>query len=106
MINVDQIQTKCSWSTKGLAYGVDSINRSSGVMYADYFYLDIHVRLQKESDNKTRMIVTSELIWEKPCLLKSKVETETSKEMRKYYEIFEKELLSEKSNPSKRKVFL
>ena len=37
-----------TFSNLGLAYGVDSINRTSGAMYTEYFYLEIHVRLEKE----------------------------------------------------------
>ena len=37
----------------------------------------------------------AEVIWEKPCLLKGKVETETMSGTKKYYEVFEKELYTE-----------
>ena len=72
-IVVDQVQTKCTWSTPGLAYGVDSVNRTSGAMYTEYFYLEIHVRFEKEAEEKTRLVVVAEVIWEKPCLLKSRI---------------------------------
>merc|ERR1712223_362895 len=52
-IVVDQVQTRCTWCTPGLAYGVNSVNRTSGAMYTEYFYLEIHVRLEKEGDDKT-----------------------------------------------------
>ena len=69
-IVVDQVQTRCTWCTPGLAYGVNSVNRTSGAMYTEYFYLEIHVRLEKEGDDKTRLSVVADIIWEKPCLLR------------------------------------
>ena len=96
-IVVDQVQTRCTWCTPGLAYGVNSVNRTSGAMYTEYFYLEIHVRFEKEGDDKTRLSVVADIVWEKPCLLKSRVETETMSGTKKYYETFEKELHSEKA---------
>ncbi len=81
----------------GVAYAVDSANRTTGVTYADYFVLNIHHRFTKEEGNKTRINVIAEVIWEKPCLFKSKIETETLSGIKKYYEIFEKELQTEKT---------
>lgn len=100
IINVDQVQN-LTLNSPGLVYEVQSINKSSGVMYADYFYLEINLRLEKESENSTRISVFSELVWEKPCILKSKIETETLSGTKKYYETFEKELLKILVEPEK-----
>ncbi len=37
------------------------------------------------------------LVWEKPCLFKAKIETETLSGIKKYYETFEAELQTEKT---------
>ena len=81
----------------GYAYGVTSTNRSSGVMYADYFMLEVHTRLEKESETKTKLNVIVDITWDKPCLMKSKIETETVSGMKKYYEVFEREIMTEKA---------
>ena len=94
---VDQIQTKCHWSKKGIGYGIDSVVRTTGVLYSDYFYLEIHTRFEKNEESKTRLIVIADIVWEKPCLLKSRIETETMSGTKKYYEVFERELYTEKT---------
>jgi hypothetical protein len=104
MLHVDQVQTKCDWSKSGQAYGVDSISRTTGVMYSDYFHLAVHTRFQKDSEDfgKTRLIVAVNIVWDKPCLWKSKIETETLSGIKKYYETFEKELMLEKTATGKK----
>ena len=103
-LSVDQIQRHHSWSTPGYAYGVTSQNRSSGITMADYFVIEVHTRFEKstelsdESNNSTHIQVIVDIKWEKSAsLLKSKIETETISGMKKYYEIFEEEINSEKN---------
>ena len=104
-LSVDQIQRHHSWSTPGYAYGVTSQNRSSGITMADYFVIEVHTRFEKstelsdESNNSTHIQVIVDIKWEKSAsLLKSKIETETISGMKKYYEIFEEEINSEKNS--------
>ena len=66
-------------------------------MYADYFMLEVHTRLEKESETKTKLNVIVDITWDKPCLMKSKIETETVSGMKKYYEVFEREIMTEKA---------
>ena len=91
---VDQIQTLV-WSKAGLGYAIESIIRTTGVLYSDYFFLEIHTRLEKFGDNQTKFLVLADIVWEKPCLIESRIETETMSGTKKYYEVFEKELCSE-----------
>ena len=91
---VDQSQTLV-WSKVGWGYGIDSIVRTTGVLYSDYFYLEIHTRLEKIEENQTKLVVIADIVWEKPCLIKSRIENETLSGTKKYYEVFEKELCSE-----------
>ena len=49
---MDQDQIKCTWSTPGLAYGVDSVTQSTGIQYADYFHIDCHTRLESFGEKK------------------------------------------------------
>ena len=96
-LNVNQIQTECDWSTPGLVYGIDNWSRTTGMMYADYMHLDIHLRLEKEKEKQTKITVICHIVWDKSTIMKSKIETETYKGTKEYYEVFEKELMSEKS---------
>ena len=48
-----------------------------------------------KGEDKTRLIVVADVIWDKPCLLRSRIETESFSGLKKYYEIFEKELFTE-----------
>ncbi len=41
---VEQTQAKAAYCRRGLVYGVDTVTRNSGVMYADYFIIHIHYR--------------------------------------------------------------
>ena len=91
---VDQIQTLV-WSKAGLGYVIESIVRTKGVLYSDYFFLEIHTRLEKVAENQTKLLVLADIVWEKPCLIQSRIETETMSGTKKYYEVFEKELCSE-----------
>ena len=105
---VDQIQTLV-WSKAGLGYAIESIVRTTGVLYSDYFFLEIHTRLEKFGDNQTKFLVLADIVWEKPCLIKSRIETETMSGTKKYYEVFEKELCSEiqqKTERSRRSMTL
>lgn len=85
-IVVDQDQLKCPWSVPNVIYGVDQVSRSSGIMYTDYFHLDLHTRFEALESNKTRMTVILNQVWEKSCILKSKYETETFNGTKAYYE--------------------
>lgn len=94
MINVNQVQSRCNWSVPGVAYGIDCVTHSSGAIYTDYFYIENHVRLVKEDEKRTKVIAVADIIWEKQCLLKGKIETETNNGTKKLYEFFEKELMA------------
>merc|ERR1712086_1078638 len=48
-------------------------------------------------EDKTRLIVVADVKWDKPCLLRSRIETESFSGLKKYYEIFETELHTEKA---------
>ena len=52
-------------------------------------------------EDKTRLIIVADVKWDKPCLLRSRIETESFSGLKKYYEIFEKELHTEKANTGK-----
>ena len=54
-----------------------------------------------KGEDKTRLTVVADVIWDKPCLLRSRIETESFSGLKKYYEIFEKELHTEKANTGK-----
>lgn len=84
-----------------MAYGVNTTNRSSGAPYADYFFVEAHTRFEKIADRKTKLTVVCTLTWEKPCLFKSKIETETWSGMKKFYEDYEMELQTEKAATGK-----
>ena len=54
--------------------------------------------MQNDGRKKTKMTVIVNQVFEKACLFKSKVETETLNGMRKYYEIVQKELSNNLGN--------
>jgi hypothetical protein len=58
-----------------------------------------------KGEDKTRLTVVADVIWDKPCLLRSRIETESFSGLKKYYEIFEKELHTEKANTGKINYF-
>ena len=43
---VEQTQLRASYCRRGLVYGVDTVTQNSGVVYSDYFVLNIHYRCQ------------------------------------------------------------
>ena len=59
-----------------------------------------------KGEDKTRLIVVADVIWDKPCLLRSRIETESFSGLKKYYEIFEKELFTEIAITGKMHNFL
>ena len=85
---VDLMQIKCPWSLPGQAYGIDTVKRWSGCKTADHFYLNVHVRLEKYEDNKTKLVVMADIVWEKSCMLKSKVEKDILRRIQKFYNVF------------------
>ena len=58
-----------------------------------------------KGEDKTRLTVVADVIWDKPCLLRSRIETESFSGLKKYYEIFEKELYTEKAITGKINYF-
>lgn len=97
-ISVNQAQTRLSWSTPGLAYGVNTVNRSAGAPYADYFFVETHTRFEKvRGENKTKVTILGNLTWEKQCFLRSKIESESWSNMRKFYDEYEQELTAKKT---------
>ncbi len=70
-------------------------------MYADYFHLDLHTRLEKVQHTSTKFIVVANLVWEKQCMLRSKVETESVNGIKKYYETAVAELMEGKTQGGK-----
>ena len=105
VIKVVQTQTKTT-TIPGKLYIVDSVTENSGIMYADYIRVPIQWRFIredlfngdrsiKENKRKTRLQITYEVEWVKACLMKGKVETETYNNLKKFYEVLEKELRSD-----------
>ena len=43
-VHVEQTQVKQGYSSKGLVYGIDTVTQNSGVVYSDYFRINIHYR--------------------------------------------------------------
>ena len=102
IINVQQTQTR-SVTIPGRMYIVDAITENSGIMYADYFRVPIHWRFiredlhlgnktLKENKKKTRLQIVADIEWVKACIMKGKIEGETHSNIKKYYEVVEKEL--------------
>lgn len=96
---VDQVQSKVDWYRPGHVYAVNSVSRNSGVMYSDYFHLEIHTRFTREAlPGSTRMVVVVNIIFDKPCLFKSRIESESWSGLKKYYEVVEQEAQLEKTD--------
>ena len=106
VIKVQQTQTKTS-TIPGKMYIVDAVTENSGIMYADCIRVPIQWRFiredlyngdrsVKENKRKTHVQITYEIEWVKALLslMKGKVETETYNNLKKYYEVVEKELQS------------
>ena len=89
---VNQDQTKCAWSNPGQAYGVDCVSHSTGIQYADYFHINCHNRLESFEENKTKLIIIANIVWDKSTFLKSTIESETMNGLEKYYEVFKQEV--------------
>ena len=49
---VEQTQLRASYCRRGLVYGVDTVTQNSGVVYSDYFVLNIHYRCQVRSEKR------------------------------------------------------
>ena len=54
--------------------------------------MKIHIRLEKLEKDTTRLIVVAWVVWEKPCLIQSGIESEAIKRIKKYYKVFGNEL--------------
>ena len=102
VIKVKQTQTKTSTVPKRM-YIIDTVTENTGIMYADYIRVWIHYRFiredlfkgdrtVKENKKKTHLQITYDIEWVKACLMKGKIETETYNNLKKYYEVVEKEL--------------
>ena len=105
VIKVQQTQTKTSTIPRRM-YIIDAVTDNSGIMYADYIRVWIQWRFiredlfkgdrtVKENKRKTRLQITYDIEWVKACLMKGRIETETFNNLKKYYEVVEKELQSE-----------
>lgn len=105
VIKVVQTQTQTT-TIPGKLYIVDSVTENSGIMYADYIRVPIQWRLiredlfngdrsVKENKRKTRFQIIYDVEFVKACIVKGRVETETYNNLKKYYEVMEKELRAE-----------
>ena len=106
VINVQQTQTRSLLTIPGKMYIIDAVTENSGIMYADYFRVPLHWRFiredlytgdrsVKENKRKTRLQIVASIEWLKACIMKGKIETETHSNLKKYYEVVEKELHAE-----------
>ena len=97
VVYVEQTQTKLPYCRKGHVYGVDTVTQNSGVVYSDYFRLNIHYRFSKVTSKSAKLEVAADVEFVKPCLFKSKIESESWSGMKKYYELVEVEVQLEKN---------
>ncbi|TRY76208.1 hypothetical protein TCAL_05682 [Tigriopus californicus] len=98
-VSVEQTQIRQPYCRRGVVYGVDTITINSGVVYSDYFQLNIHYRFVQDEDRPlthSRLIVVADIEFVKPCLFKGRIESEAWSGMKKYYEIVDKEVQLEK----------
>lgn len=99
-VSVEQTQVQLGYSRRGLVYGVDTVTQNSGVVYSDYFRLNIHYRFERDEDkplSHSRLAVVADIEFVKPCLFRGRIESEAWSGLKKYYEIVEKEVQLEKS---------
>lgn len=82
------------------AYGIDTQTTSSGIMYSDYLRLDIHYRLTGLEENTSKLDVIIKIEFLKPCLLRSKIESETLSGLKKYYDTLVEELMPDNNTDS------
>ena len=50
--------------------------QNTGVVYADYFRLNIHYRFSAVDLERSRLVVVAEIEFVKPCLFKGRIEAE------------------------------
>ncbi len=70
---------------------MDTVTQNSGVVYSDYFVINIHYRLNAVSESHSQLIVVASIEFVKPCLFKGRIEAETWSGMKKYYDMVDKE---------------
>ena len=101
VVQVEQTQVRAPYSRPGRVYAVDTVTRNAGVVYSDYFVIHIHYRLTRDREGshlppRTRVEVVAEIEFVKPCLFRGRIESETWGGLKKYYEIMEKEIQTER----------
>ena len=105
VIQSKQAQTKTT-AIPGKMYIIDAVTDNSGIMYADYIRVWLQWRFiredlfngdrsVKENKKKTHVQITYDIEFVKACLMKGKIETETKENLKRYYEVVEKEMHSE-----------
>jgi len=95
---VEQTQLRASYCRRGLVYGVDTVTQNSGVVYSDYFVLNIHYRCQAVSETHSQLIVVVDIEFVKPCLFKGRIEAEAWSGLKKYYDMVDKEVRLERDS--------
>jgi len=96
VVSVRQSQVVAPYTRRGRVYGVDTATRNSGVMYADYFVIHIHFRMTAVATTRARMEVVADVEFIKPCLFRGRIESETWSGLKKYYEMVEQEVQTER----------
>lgn len=99
VVQVQQTQVRAAYCRRGAVYGVDTVTRNSGVVYSDYFVIHIHYRMTADparQGDRSRMEVVADIEFVKPCLFKARIESESWSGMKKYYEVMDKEILTER----------
>ena len=99
---MEQTQIVLGYSRRGRLYGVDTVTKNSGVVYSDYFILNIHYRLTAalpadgDSAERSRIVAVADIEFLKPCLFRGRIEAEAWSGMKKYYDVMDKEVRLEK----------
>ena len=96
VVQVEQRQVRAPYSRRGVLHAVDTVTRNSGVVYSDYFVIHIHYRLTAEGRDRARVEVVADIEFVKPCLFRGRIESETWGGLKKYYEVMEKEIQTER----------
>jgi len=96
VVYVRQAQVLAPYTRKGQIYAIDTVTRNSGIMYSDYFIIHIHFRLTSTMPDKSHMEVVADIEFLKPCLFRGRIESEAWSGMKKYYEVVEKEVQTER----------
>ncbi len=98
VVQLQQKQVLAPYSRPGAVYAVDTVSRNSGIVYSDYFVIHIHYRMTRDEGDayRTRVEVIVNIEFLKPCLFRGRIESEAWGGLKKYYEIMEKEIQTER----------